>query len=239
VTNLGGHETVIFQHGAFSSKNGYWDGYREAVVEAGFRVIEQDALGHGESEMSTDPAMYTREKRGRDVAAILEAEDIEKVHYVGYSMGGFIATGFAEFCADRILSLTIGGWPIVPTEKHLEVFTEDYAAMLVTSVLTKPEHAIYRESEVNQAAVKAVWVQLKDVKGAKEAIAALVQSGTPVQLWLGKDDDGGDTYARGLEVAAEIGGLTVLEVEGDHATARINNQNAIEQVTKFLVANKK
>ena len=51
-----------------------------------------------------------------DVIAVLDAEGIDKAHYMGYSMGGSIGFAIAESFADRFHSLVIGGMHPYPLD---------------------------------------------------------------------------------------------------------------------------
>jgi pimeloyl-ACP methyl ester carboxylesterase len=72
-------------------------------------VILVDARGHGGSDKPHDPAAYPLETRAADVVAVLDALDIVRSHYWGYSMGGWIGFGMAKFAPERIDRLVIGG----------------------------------------------------------------------------------------------------------------------------------
>ena len=109
----GSGPAVVLQHGFLSNKEAYAD-YAAALVEAGFMTICTESLGHGESDK---PPMAIRCKcsrslcvcfasssgctdglkhRAGDIAAVLDAEGVEKAHFIGYSMGGWIGTGMAK-----------------------------------------------------------------------------------------------------------------------------------------------
>lgn len=53
-----------------------------------FRVIRYDQRGHDKS--SVPPGPYSVERFGRDMLAILDDLNIEKVHWCGLSMGGMV-----------------------------------------------------------------------------------------------------------------------------------------------------
>lgn len=88
---------LIIQHGLFSSGTDLaYPQFVEAVSGA-FKMIFTDSLGHGESDMNDDPSHYTMEHRAGDICAVLDAEGIDKAHYFGYSMGGWIGTAMAKY----------------------------------------------------------------------------------------------------------------------------------------------
>lgn len=86
-----------------------------AVLESCFRVLRYDMRGHGESEVSE--GAYSLEMLGQDAVGLLDALEIEKVHFVGLSIGGMIGQGLGLNHADRFLSLTLCDTaPILPEE---------------------------------------------------------------------------------------------------------------------------
>ena len=87
---------LILQHG-LTSKLDKWDwyGYVDELKKI-YRVISVDARGHGKSDKPYDAALYDRKIMASDIISVLDREDIEKAHYMGYSMGGSIGFGLAE-----------------------------------------------------------------------------------------------------------------------------------------------
>jgi pimeloyl-ACP methyl ester carboxylesterase len=49
------------------------------------------------------------QKRVGDVVAVLDALHIQKAHFFGYSMGGWIGFGMAKYAPERVHALIIGG----------------------------------------------------------------------------------------------------------------------------------
>ncbi len=64
-----------------------WEPQMKALTQH-FRVIRYDRRGHGKS--GVPPAPYSMERFGRDVLAILDDLNIERVHWCGLSMGGMV-----------------------------------------------------------------------------------------------------------------------------------------------------
>jgi len=84
------------QHGFSESFEDWYEyGYVDALKN-NFRLILVDARGHGGSDKPHDPAAYALEYRVSDVVVVLDALRIEKAHYWGYSMGGWIGFGMAN-----------------------------------------------------------------------------------------------------------------------------------------------
>lgn len=83
-----------------------WD-EQARVLSAHHRVLRFDTRGHGKSDAPFGP--YTLEQLADDVHGLLEAFAIERVHFVGLSMGGMIAQGFALKYPQKAQSLTLCG----------------------------------------------------------------------------------------------------------------------------------
>src|SRR4029077_6761917 len=74
-----------------------------------YRLILVDARGHGRSDKPHDGASYALGSRVADVVAVIDAVGVERVHFWGYSMGGYIGFGMAKYTPQRINALVIGG----------------------------------------------------------------------------------------------------------------------------------
>ncbi|MFC5473869.1 3-oxoadipate enol-lactonase [Paraherbaspirillum soli] len=65
-----------------------------------FRVLRYDTRGHGES--SVPVGAYSLDRLGRDVIELLDALGIERAHFLGLSLGGFIGQWLAVHAPERI-----------------------------------------------------------------------------------------------------------------------------------------
>jgi 3-oxoadipate enol-lactonase len=75
------------------------------ALQRDFRVLCYDIRGHGASDAPHGP--YTLEQLGDDAVALMDALDIERVHWVGLSMGGMIGQCLALRHADRLASAAL------------------------------------------------------------------------------------------------------------------------------------
>jgi pimeloyl-ACP methyl ester carboxylesterase len=100
---------LVLQHGFLCSLDD-WDelGY-VAALSAQYHLILIDARGHGRSDKPHDEASYTLDHRVGDVTSVLDAVDVERAHFWGYSMGGYIGFGMAKYAPHRVRRLVIGG----------------------------------------------------------------------------------------------------------------------------------
>lgn len=106
---VGDGPPLILQHG-FSGSLQLWYGmgYVERLSND-YRLILVDARGHGGSDKPHEPEAYKLDQFAKDITAVLDDLHIERAHFWGYSMGGWIGFGVASYAAHRLESLIIGG----------------------------------------------------------------------------------------------------------------------------------
>lgn len=97
-------EVVLFNHSILTG-SAIWHQQARLLVETGWRVLCLDTRGHGQSPAV--PAPYTMSDLVLDNVAILDALNIERVHYVGVSQGGMTGIGLGIQHGNRIASLCI------------------------------------------------------------------------------------------------------------------------------------
>jgi pimeloyl-ACP methyl ester carboxylesterase len=102
-------EPVVLIHGWLSSAAINW-GLPGTIGQLAkdYQVIAMDVRGHGRSDKPTKEDAYGPELV-EDVVRLLDHLKIEKVHIVGYSMGGIIAAKFIAKHPDRVKSAVLGG----------------------------------------------------------------------------------------------------------------------------------
>jgi len=81
-----------------------WD-LQAAAFSDRFRVLRYDTRGHGKS--STTPGPYSIEQLSRDVLAMLDILDLDRVHFCGLSMGGQIGQWLGLNAAPRLHKLVL------------------------------------------------------------------------------------------------------------------------------------
>jgi 3-oxoadipate enol-lactonase len=70
-----------------------------------FRVVRYDRRGHGRSGVTPGP--YSMEQLARDDLAIMDALNLDKVHFCGISMGGMVGQWLGAFAPERIDRLVL------------------------------------------------------------------------------------------------------------------------------------
>ncbi len=80
-----------------------------------FEVLRYDTRGHGATDAPSGP--YTLELLAEDVIGLLDALEMDRVHFVGLSMGGMIGQSLALNHPGRLKSLTLCDTAsVVPSE---------------------------------------------------------------------------------------------------------------------------
>ncbi|MBB5392157.1 MULTISPECIES: alpha/beta fold hydrolase [unclassified Herbaspirillum] len=104
-----GQGAPLLLHHGFTSSLEAWRffGFTAALRER-YRVIMFDALGHGQSDKPHETSAYSQPQRCRDALAVLDALGIERAHFFGYSLGGWVGYGLARHAPERLSSLILG-----------------------------------------------------------------------------------------------------------------------------------
>jgi 3-oxoadipate enol-lactonase len=102
--DLIGSETapVVCMTHSLASDGGMWAEQVPALLAGGFRVLRIDMRGHGGSGPVAGD--YTMSALASDVAAVLDALAIPRVHYVGLSIGGMLGQAFALEHGGKLVS---------------------------------------------------------------------------------------------------------------------------------------
>lgn len=96
---------AVLLHGKNFSGS-YFGETAAALSEAGFRVIMPDQIGFGKST-KPEHYHYTFQQLALNTRALLRSLGVERVHVLGHSMGGMLATRYALMFPDETASLTL------------------------------------------------------------------------------------------------------------------------------------
>jgi len=94
---------VVLSH-SLASSLAMWNPQMDAL-NPHFQVLRYDMRGHGKTEVISGP--YTLELLADDVIGLLDALKIDRVHYVGMSIGGMIGQSLALNYAHRLRRLAL------------------------------------------------------------------------------------------------------------------------------------
>jgi 3-oxoadipate enol-lactonase len=104
-----GTEVLCFVHGVGASLRQFKN--QLDAFSPQYQVLALSLRGHGGSSTPSQPSLsdYSVSTLARDVQALLLALEIDKIHYVGNSLGGLVGYELLELDVKRLLSLTTFG----------------------------------------------------------------------------------------------------------------------------------
>ena len=216
-----------------------WDPQLE-MLESKFRVLRFDTRGHGGSQASQ--GSYTLEQLADDSIGILDGLEIERVHWVGLSMGGMIGQGLALRHPGRLESLVLADTAaIIPDEaqpvwqERIDAVRNEGMQTVAESTLERwftPNYLKQKRPEVDQIRQQLLVTPADGYIGCSEAIRRLNylnQLGviqTPTLIMVGADDPG-TPVAASEAMHARIKGSNLVVIP---AAAHLSN---IEQAKIF------
>jgi pimeloyl-ACP methyl ester carboxylesterase len=103
VGRAGQGDAVVLLH-AFPLSSAMWLAQREALSSS-YRILTPDQRGFGSSPLGDDPPSL--DLAADDIAALLDAEDLDGVVLAGLSMGGYVAMAFCRRHPDRLRGLVL------------------------------------------------------------------------------------------------------------------------------------
>jgi 3-oxoadipate enol-lactonase len=95
---------LVLNNGILMSAAASWTPQSEAFA-ASYRVLQYDCRGQGRSDHPPGP--YTMNLHADDLAALLDALGVRRVHTLGMSYGGEVSQAFALRHPDRVASLVL------------------------------------------------------------------------------------------------------------------------------------
>lgn len=198
------------------------------VLKRDHRLILLDARGHGASDKPYEPSAYDLPLRVTDVTAVLDALQIDRADYWGYSMGGWIGFGMAKYAPQRLRSLIIGG--AQPFGEKMQPFPQEPAEFaaaiekLYGSYLT-PE----RRTRLLANDLKALSALTQD----RASIAdVLPEMSMPCLLYVGEADPRFDHVKECVKVLANV---KFFSLPGcDHVAAFARSDLVLPHAIGFL-----
>lgn len=95
---------VVMMANSLMSNYSMWDWNVPALTDR-YRVLRYDKRGHGGSQ--TTPGPYSISQLADDAIALMDALKIDKVHFIGLSMGGMIGQQLGARYPERVYSLSL------------------------------------------------------------------------------------------------------------------------------------
>jgi len=95
---------VVMLGNSLGTRLEMWDA-QIPMLDERYRILRYDTRGHGRTEAPDGD--YAIEQLADDARALLDALQIDKVHFCGLSMGGMIGQKLGAAHGERLLSLTL------------------------------------------------------------------------------------------------------------------------------------
>ncbi|MEZ0219291.1 3-oxoadipate enol-lactonase [Tardiphaga sp. 1201_B9_N1_1] len=202
-----------------------WEPQMPALTKL-FRVIRYDRRGHGKSGMNGPTSM---ERYGKDVLAILDDLNIDKVHWCGLSMGGMVGQWLGANAPERfnkiILANTSCYYPD-PTNWHnrIKAVREGGLKAVADAVIGGWLTADFREREPETTAKMKAMLIASPVEGylaACEALSTLDQRAllpkikSPALVIAGRQDNA-TPVAAGELIRSNIPGASMTLLDAAH-----------------------
>src|SRR5215469_4029235 len=126
-----------------------WEPQMKALTQV-FRVIRYDRRGHGKS--GVPPGPYAMDRFGRDVLAILDDLNVDKVHWCGLSMGGMVGQWLGANASERLGKIVLANTACYypdPTNwlNRIKAVKEGGLAAVADTAMTNWFTADFRERE--------------------------------------------------------------------------------------------
>ena len=149
-----------------------WEPQMKALTQL-FRVIR---YGHGKS--GVPPGPYSMERFGRDVLAILDDLNIEKVHWCGLSMGGMVGQWLGANAPDRLDKMVLANTACYyadPTNwlNRIKAVNEGGIAAIADTVIATWLSADFREREPQASMEMKAMLLASPVQGYLACCEAL------------------------------------------------------------------
>ena len=220
-----------------------WEPQMAALTKL-FRVVRYDRRGHGKSGPAGTASM---ERYGKDVLAILDDLNIDRVHWCGLSMGGMVGQWLGANAPERfdrlILSNTSSYYPD-PTNWHnrIKAVREGGLAAVADTVIAGWLTADFREREPEVTAHLKAMLLASPVEGylaACEALSTLDQRAllpkikSPTLVIAGRHDMA-TPIAAGEYIRSQIPGASLTILDAAHISNVEQSHAFTDAVVGFL-----
>ena len=208
---------LVLQHGTGGSGDNWRRGGYVERLQDRFRCILVDSRGHGESDRPDTQEAYELRTRVTDLGAVLNDLDVQRAHFLGYSMGGWIGWGIAIYMPQRFDALAIGGFGPV-SDPYFGGTVEDLAGERWGGIPAD-----------EQARLRLIFAETARFGGAQQALKT---TRLPLLLYAGDQDPRYES----VKAAGEAGPTaSFFALPGkDHAGA-MREPDAVETVCEGAI----
>lgn len=152
-----------------------WSPQLDALQEH-FSILRYDSRGHGQS--STPPGPYSLEQMGTDVIGLLDALELDRVHFCGLSVGAMVGQWLGVHAHGRLGRLVLSntaakigspeGW-----NQRIETVRQQGTEAIVSAVLERWYTNEFRRSTPEDVERTAAMLLSTDAEGYASTCAAI------------------------------------------------------------------
>ncbi len=226
---------LVLQHGFTSCIEDWLEQGYVAALRLQHQLILIDGRGHGASDKPHDIAAYTLEHRAADVTAVLDVLSIEKAHFWGYSMGGWIGFGMAKYRPQRLAKLVIGGsHPFARDNSAFRQWLRHGMAGGPDALIAAYETTVGRVPEayidrLRRADLQAWLASVEDRASIEDVLETMTM---PCCLYAGDADP---VFAQAKLASERISGAQFFALPGlTHLGAFMESRSVLPPVVEFL-----
>ncbi len=249
VEDSGGRGAPVVLAHAIGCDHRMWDGVA-ALLAPRWRLLRLDLRGHGASPVPPRP--WTLAAMAGDVAATLDALGIDRVHFVGLSLGGMVGQAFALDHPERLDRLVLanttssyGPEGRAMWEARIRTVRDGGLATLREAVTARYFSGAFRReaaSVVDTTMERFLETPVEGYLGACEAIATLdftesLPRITAPTLVIAGEVDAGTPVAMAQAIVDGIQGARFAVIPGAaHLAAVEKPRDFARLVDEFLVS---
>lgn len=194
-----GKPVLLLLHG-FLGNNNQWDVMVPHFHK--FDLLLVELPGHGSSPNCD---AYTIDELAIDIYRIMHSIKVDKIHFVGHSMGGYVGCAFAKAYPQNLHSLTLinsiaGADPIARKQLRnraiqlIDRFQDTYVSMAIANLFTVSEHQNYAteielmKKQAREINLTSVLAALRAMRDRSSQIDALLEVDVPISYIYGDQD---------------------------------------------------
>jgi pimeloyl-ACP methyl ester carboxylesterase len=237
---VGDGPSLVLLHGGLSNLK-YW--YETAYLKTlrnDYRLVLIDIRGHGASDKPHDSKAYEMKLLIDDFTTVLDDLNVDKAHYLGYSLSGRLGFGAAKYAPKRFRSFIIGGAHpyLIDQNEHeadIQLFKKGINALIVAmeeasgSKMTPERRASLSTNDLD--AIVALFSASHWRTSLEDALPNMTM---PCLFFVGRADS---HYSGAKKCAESIPNATFISLPDiGHFGVLSQTQVLLPQITRFLTS---
>jgi 3-oxoadipate enol-lactonase len=217
------------------------------VLAQRFRVLRYDTRGHGASGPADAGAGYTLDQLGEDVLRLLDALEIDRVHFCGISMGGLTGLWLGVHAPDRLQRLVVAnsaacigqpaGWherAALVQANGMDMVADGAAGRWFTPAFQRSApHAVQNLVEGLRTTSPAGYAACCTALAQADLRLSIAAVNLPTLLIAGRHDPV-TTVADARAMQARIAGAHCVELDASHLSSVEAAAEFTRQLSLFL-----